>query len=92
MYEQLRGRLARINRKQNDKSLQLAFQHLQATHAYYCKINVLPFDEAATTLYRELVNQKLRIGTQDLKIAAITLANQAILVTSNRRHFDKVPY
>ena len=91
MYEQLRGRLARINRKQNDKSLQLAYQRLQATHAYYCKIHVLPFDDAAATHYRQLVKQKLRIGAQDLKIAAITLANQAILVTSNRRHFDKVP-
>jgi predicted nuclease of predicted toxin-antitoxin system len=42
-------------------------------------------------LYRRLVEQRLRIGAQDLKIAAITLAHDAILVTSNRRHFDQVP-
>jgi tRNA(fMet)-specific endonuclease VapC len=42
-------------------------------------------------VYRDLVKQKLRIGAEDLKIAAIVLAHQATLVTSNRRHFDQVP-
>lgn len=52
---------------------------------------VLPLDIAAVALYREFVEQKLRIGAQDLKIAAIALSRQAILVTSNRRHFDQIP-
>jgi tRNA(fMet)-specific endonuclease VapC len=33
LYEQLRGRLAAINRQQSDDSLQVAFQRLQQTHA-----------------------------------------------------------
>ena len=90
MYEQLRGRLAAINRQQDDESLYLAYQHLQATHAYYCQVRVLPFDSAAVVLYRTLINQKLRVGAQDLKIAAIALARQATLITSNRRHFDQI--
>src|SRR5262245_22991639 len=66
MYEQLRGRLAAINRQQDDESLYLAYQRLQATHAYYCRVRVLPFDRAAVVLYRTLINQRLRIGSQDL--------------------------
>jgi tRNA(fMet)-specific endonuclease VapC len=27
----------------------------------------------------------------DLKIAAIALVNQALLLTANRRHFERVP-
>jgi len=91
MYEQLRGRLASINRNQSDQELQLAYQRLQLTQTYFCRVHVLPFDAVAARIYRDLVKQKLRIGAEDLKIAAILLAYQATLVTSNRRHFDQVP-
>lgn len=90
MYEQLRGRIAAINRKQDDQAMQRAYHYLQATHMYYCQIKVLPFDEAASEIYRQLVQRGLRIGSQDLQIAAIVLAHQSILVTSNLRHFDQI--
>jgi tRNA(fMet)-specific endonuclease VapC len=61
------------------------------TQAYFCGARVLPFDDKPAQVYQELTNQKLRIGAQDLKIAAIVLANEAILVTANRRHFDQIP-
>ncbi len=91
LYEQMRGRLAAVNRQQDDDALLLAFQRLQKTHAYFCRVPVVPFDTDAAAFYRHLLAQKLRIGAQDLKIAAITLSHGAILVTSNRRHFDQVP-
>ncbi len=91
LYEQLRGRLAAINRKQSDVQLQLAFRHLQATQAYYCTARILPFAEEATHVHQTLLAQKLRIGAQDLQIAAIVLAHDAVLVTANQRHFAQVP-
>jgi tRNA(fMet)-specific endonuclease VapC len=91
MYEQLRGRLAAINRKQSDAQLQLAFRHLQATQQYYCTARILPFVEKATQIHQTLVTQKVRIGSQDLQIAAIVLAHHAVLVTANQRHFAQVP-
>ena len=91
MYEQLRGRLAAINRKQGDAQLQIAFRHLQATQQYYCTARVLPFAEQSSQIYQSLLMQKVRIGTQDLQIAAIVLAHTAVLVTANQRHFAQVP-
>jgi len=91
MYEQLRGRLAAINRKQSDAQVQLAFRHLQATQQYYCTARVLSFTERATQIHQRLLTQKLRIGAQDLQIAAIVLAHNAVLVTANQRHFAQVP-
>lgn len=55
-------------------------------------INILKFDQEAYTLYKELRQQKIRIGTQDLKIATIALATQSILVTRNARDFAKIPH
>ena len=91
MYEQIRGRLAAINRQQNDTARQLAYQRFQETHGYFCRVPVLAFDTGAAEIYQSLVRQGLRIGAPDLQIAAITLAQNATLVTSNRRHFDLVP-
>ena len=90
LYEQLRGRLAAINRDQGDTALVLAYERLQATHRYFCRVRVLPFDADAVDMYRRLINARVRVGAQDLKIAAITLAHGATLVTSNRRDFDQI--
>ena len=90
MYEQLRGRLAEVNRNQTLTDIQVAFHRLQMTQAYFCSARLLPFDDKAAQVYQALTNQKHRIGAQDLKIAAIVLANRAILVTANRRHFDQI--
>jgi tRNA(fMet)-specific endonuclease VapC len=91
LFEQLRGRLAEVNRARDEARLRIALQRLLDTLRYFCTNNVLPFDVAASSIYRSLVAQRLRVGTQDLRIAAIVLANDAILVTSNRRDFERVP-
>ena len=88
--EQLQGRLAEIRRQRAAQGLPRAYDLLQRTSAYFSRIPVLPFDEVALVMYQELLGRKIRIGTQDLRIAAITLAHRATLITSNRRHFDLI--
>jgi tRNA(fMet)-specific endonuclease VapC len=93
MYEQLRGRLAAVSRASRDAvALQVAHQGLQNTYDFYAEKPVLPFDTLARVRYQELRRQRLRgnPGSQDLQIAAIVLAQGAILVTSNVCHFSQV--
>lgn len=45
----------------------------------------------AAAEFERLRKQRIRIGTMDLKIAAIALANNATLLSKNLRDFGKVP-
>lgn len=92
LEEQLRGRLAGISRAATKpQQLSIAYENFRRTQLYFCSVNLLNFDDAAYNCYQSLLQQKIRIGTQDLRIAAIALANQAILVTRNQQDFIKVP-
>lgn len=52
---------------------------------------ILPLDDESSAAFDSLTKQRVRIGTNDLKIAAITLAHDATLLTRNSRDFAKVP-
>jgi tRNA(fMet)-specific endonuclease VapC len=47
--------------------------------------------EQAADVFARLRRQRIRIGSQDLKIAAIALIENAMLLSANLRDFQKVP-
>jgi len=69
----------------------LDYAKLQATLEFFKNVRSLGFDQYAINCYEDLIRQRIRIGTQDLRIAAIALSINSILVTRNRKDFDKVP-
>ena len=91
LREQLRGRLAVVDRATEDVVLVRAYQQLQATVDYFKQVYLLPFTIEAAAQLQRLRAQKARVGTQDLRIAAIALSVGGVLVTSNRHDFAKVP-
>jgi tRNA(fMet)-specific endonuclease VapC len=58
---------------------------------YFASISLLDYTLAADALVADLRRQGVRIGTQDLRIAAIALIQDATLVTRNERDFRQVP-
>jgi tRNA(fMet)-specific endonuclease VapC len=88
--EQVRGRLAQVAAK-DSIALGNAYLWLLETVKLLSVFEVLQFTEAAQSIYRDLRSQKIRVGTQDLRIASIVLANSGILLSRNARDFDRVP-
>jgi tRNA(fMet)-specific endonuclease VapC len=92
--EKMKGRLAAINSLSGIERvdrLAIAYRDLQSSIEDLQTLPILPFSELATDRYRELLQQKIRIGSHDLRIAAIVLSVEGILVTRNRRDFERVP-
>jgi len=58
---------------------------------FFAEWAILPFDRRAADEFMRLKETGIRIGTMDLKIAAIVLANDGTLLSRNVRDFDKVP-
>jgi tRNA(fMet)-specific endonuclease VapC len=92
--EKMKGRLAAINSLSGIERvdrLAIAYRALQSSIEDLQALPILPFSELAKDRYRELLQQKIRVGSHDLRIAAIVLSIEGILVTRNRRDFDRVP-
>jgi tRNA(fMet)-specific endonuclease VapC len=85
--EQMRGRLAQIN---TSPSVPL-YAALNSTLRFYQNIAVWQYTEEAERQVTAMQQAKIRIGTQDLKIASIALTVQATLLTRNTKDFAKVP-
>ena len=57
---------------------------------FFACFPILGFDDKAAAEFNRLRKQKIRIGTMDLKIAAIALVNDALLLSGNSRDFRQV--
>ncbi|OCQ97132.1 nucleic acid-binding protein [Nostoc sp. MBR 210] len=91
VVEQMYGRLDVIKRGKSKQELVTAYALLRETFNRLCQANILDFNEAAFDIYNELLKHKIRVGTQDLRIASIALSLNATVVTRNFKDFQKVP-
>ncbi len=89
--EQMRGWLAFIANAKTPEQQIYAYERLHFALEAYRNTAVLDFDENAAKVFQDLKNQKIRIGTMDLKIAAIAISRQAILVSRNLKDFEEIP-
>jgi tRNA(fMet)-specific endonuclease VapC len=68
-----------------------AYARLKKHLEGYRPITLLDFCLDAAAELQRLRRMRIRIGTMDLKIAAIALVHDATLLSANLRHFKKVP-
>ena len=89
--EQMRGWLAWIARAKTLEQQQQGYARLRALLEDFQTRPILDFEERAVVQFRQLTRARIRIGSMDLKIAAIVLTHNALLISRNLKDFRKVP-
>jgi tRNA(fMet)-specific endonuclease VapC len=89
--EQLSGWYAQLRQAKQPERLLWAYRRMAAATRFLSRVQILDFDEAAFQRYEGLKKNKLKIGTNDPRIAATVLERNAILVTRNAGDFQQVP-
>ncbi len=89
--EQMRGWLAAVRAATTPEARATAYQRLRMAIEYFASFTILDYTAQMDAFVIDLRKQGLRIGTQDLRIAAIALVHGATVVTRNTRDFAQVP-
>lgn len=89
--EQCRGWLGKINRTNDVHKQVYGYERLRDLFRLLADWNIVSFGREAADEFKRLKTAGVRIGTQDLKIAAIAIVNGAILLSANARDFQRVP-
>jgi tRNA(fMet)-specific endonuclease VapC len=89
--EQTRGWLAYAAKSREISHQIQAYRRLKIHLRAYLDFEVLDFDIVAAREFENLQKLKTRIGTCDLKIAAIAITQDAILLFRNLRDFMRIP-
>ncbi len=89
--EQMRGWLAYVARANTSPKQIEVYAKLRRHVERFRLTPLLDYDEKAATFYERMRQSRIRVGTKDLQIAAIALANNAVLLTRNLSDFSKVP-
>jgi tRNA(fMet)-specific endonuclease VapC len=89
--EQCKGWLAKLHRTRDIHQQITPYGRLVELFSFLAEWDIMPLNEAAADVFGQLRRQRIRIGSQDLKIAAIALAANALLLSANLRDYQKVP-
>jgi tRNA(fMet)-specific endonuclease VapC len=89
--EQLRGWLALIHGVSDPYRQIGPYLRLKKTFVHLRNWPILEWNAPAADHFKRLRAERVRIGTQDLKIACIALANDALLLSANLVDFQQVP-
>lgn len=80
-----------ISRSKSIQQEIAAYHRLQMLLAFFGNIPVLAYSNKAAEVFIYLRRLRIRIGSMDLKIAAIALSQDALLLSSNLKDFQQVP-
>ena len=90
-HEQVKGWQSYVAKAKGQSGVIRGYAELEGLLGDYANAQVLPYDDAASEVFEELRQQRIRVGTMDLRIAAIAIANGMTLLSRNATDFERVP-
>lgn len=90
-HEQVLGAHNFINRARTNTDMIRGYALLLETLQGFATAPVLSFDAGAIAVFDKLRGQRVRVSTMDLRIAAIVMSRNLVLLTRNVSDFNKVP-
>jgi tRNA(fMet)-specific endonuclease VapC len=90
-HEQAVGWHAYLQRAKKMDGLVHGYGKFRRMMLDFTRLNILEFDEGAAHEFDQLKSVGVQIGVMDLRIAAVALANDCLLVTRNTVDFERVP-
>ena len=89
--EVLAGWYSRLRQAKRPDQLARAYERLRDSVIFLNRFEILTYTVPAIARAAQLRQQRLKIGTMDLRLAAIVLEQGATLVTRNRKDFQQIP-
>lgn len=90
-HEQVLGWNSYLARARTGNDVVRAYAMFDVVLTEFAKAHPLLFDQAAERVFQSLRNEHVRVGTLDLRIAAIALSRGLTVLTRNLADFRKVP-
>jgi tRNA(fMet)-specific endonuclease VapC len=89
--EQLRGWFTLVHRAKKPKHVAFAYHQLARSVSDLSRTRILPYSETAIAAFELLLQAKLKIRANDLRIAAIAMEYGGTVITRNARDFGHIP-
>jgi tRNA(fMet)-specific endonuclease VapC len=95
VQEIFNGWVVKINDRTESANLVNLYTKLWITQEYFKGVKILNFDTAAHNCYENLLKQNQQLNKKrlqkDLRIAAIAISQNAVMVTRNHKDFSQIP-
>ncbi len=90
-HERVKGWNAYLAKATTESDVIFAYGKFRETLADFASVQLVDYLETASRVYQGLLKKRIRVGTMDLRIAAIAIASDFTLLTSNTVDFERVP-
>ena len=90
-HEQVAGWYDHLAKAKKQRDVVFAYGMFREVLGDFAALQLLDYDERASDVFTSLVKQHTRVGTMDLRIASIAIANDMTLLTRNTVDFERVP-